>query len=94
MLLQIFQNHMEVELDELFELAERVNNQKLTFKQINKLKELISNSGMQPNEICTIYYVSYTVLNKIKKKFLGEIIHFKTRKINWVYGTKKEIIIN
>ena len=49
---------------------------------------------MQTNEICTKYCISYTVLNKIKKKSLVEITNSKFKKIDWVFGARKDIIIN
>ena len=40
------------------------------------------------------YNISYSVLNRIKQKLIKEINHLKTRKINSIYGTKKEITLN
>ena len=49
---------------------------------------------MTLNEIGVKYNISYSVLNRIKQKSIEEINHLKIRKINSIYGTKKEITLN
>ena len=75
-------------------LEEREKGEKLTFDQIKKLKELMTDSEMQINEISYKYWISYSVLIKIKNKAFEEIENLKTWKVNKIYGQKKEIIIS
>ena len=49
---------------------------------------------MTLNEIGVKYNISYSVLNRIKQKSIEEINHLKTKIINSIYGTKKEITLN
>ena len=49
---------------------------------------------MTLNEIGVKYNISYSVFNIIKQKSIEEINHLKTRKINSIYWTKKEITLN
>ena len=75
-------------------LEEREKGEKLTFNQIKKLKELMTDSEIQINEISYKYWISYSVLIKIKNKAFEEIENLKTRKENKIYGQKKENIIS
>ena len=93
-LIESWQNPNTYEDNELLGLEEREKGEKLTFDQIKKLKELMTNSEMQINEISYKYWISYSVLIKIKNKAFEEIENLKTRKANKIYDQKKEIIIS
>ena len=83
----------ETEVNELYGLDEREKGQKLTIEQRRKLRELISDSGVQLNEMSTKYNMSYTVLNKLKKEPIDKALNLKRRKINGIHVAKKKIIV-
>ena len=79
--------------DNLWGLESRVKFQKLTHDQINVLKKLITNSGMNLNEIGAKYCVSYSVLQRIKLLTNNQINDISTRRIKKLYGSKREEVI-
>ena len=92
MLIQTSHATNEVDDNNLFGLDVREKGQKLTVEQIKRLKEIISGFKVDLKEISAKYNISYTVLNRIKKKQIDENFCLKRRKINWIYGARKEII--
>ena len=57
------------------------------------LKEMMSSTDMSLNEIGAKYCVSYSVLRRIRQWSEAQIEDLNIRKINWIYGSKKEAVI-
>ena len=79
--------------DTLWGLEDRSKFQKLISDKMKILKEMMRSTDMSLNEIVAKYCVSYSVLRRIRQWFKAQIEDLNIRKINWIYGSRKEAVI-